>query len=351
MNCGWFSDRSACYLAAGRPVVLQDTGFADCLPTGQGLFSVKSVGEASEAIREIRRDYRQHSAGGPGDRVGTFRFPQDRAQNSGSGSNLRLKTMEANQSSGEKKESFAAKYARLGDERLVAQLRQNEELPPGIRFSVDLADVAHPIHLRAGGSDLWVFDQIFLYRELDSDFGPTPRRIIDAGANIGLASVFFANRFPEAHILALEVDKQNFELLVENVRPYPNITPLLKGLWNRRANLQINNPEELPWAFTVSEAIQGGSSTIEGIGVADLLRDFNWPQVDLLKMDIEGAELEVLSSGTDEWINRVRVLTIEIHYQRVGCWEAFNRIAEQNPFALKWAGEYAVLSRKQNNLQ
>jgi hypothetical protein len=60
-RCGWFSDRSACYLAAGRPVVLQATGFADLLPTGVGCFSVSTVAEAAEAIRAIRRDYARHS--------------------------------------------------------------------------------------------------------------------------------------------------------------------------------------------------------------------------------------------------------------------------------------------------
>jgi hypothetical protein len=59
---GWFSDRSACYLAAGRPVVLQATGFADLLPTGRGLFSVATAEEAAEAIRAVRRDYALHSA-------------------------------------------------------------------------------------------------------------------------------------------------------------------------------------------------------------------------------------------------------------------------------------------------
>ena len=58
---GWFSDRSACYLAAGRPVVLQATGFADLLPTGRGLFSVSNPQEAAEAIRMIRREYAVHS--------------------------------------------------------------------------------------------------------------------------------------------------------------------------------------------------------------------------------------------------------------------------------------------------
>jgi len=60
-RCGWFSDRSACYLAAGRPVVVQDTGFSDVLPTGEGLFAVRTPEEAAEAFHAIRRDYPHHS--------------------------------------------------------------------------------------------------------------------------------------------------------------------------------------------------------------------------------------------------------------------------------------------------
>ncbi|MEA2220341.1 MAG: hypothetical protein QOJ35_2967 [Solirubrobacteraceae bacterium] len=59
---GWFSDRSACYLAAGRPVVLQATGFEDLLPTGRGLFAVHTVEEATAALVEIRGDYARHAA-------------------------------------------------------------------------------------------------------------------------------------------------------------------------------------------------------------------------------------------------------------------------------------------------
>lgn len=60
-HCGWFSDRSACYLAAGRPVVVQSTGFEELLPVGKGLFAVSTVEEANEAIRAIRKDYAMHS--------------------------------------------------------------------------------------------------------------------------------------------------------------------------------------------------------------------------------------------------------------------------------------------------
>jgi hypothetical protein len=59
---GWFSDRAACYLAAGRPVVEQDTGFGDVLPLGSGLHAFRTVVDAAEAIQAIEADYNCASA-------------------------------------------------------------------------------------------------------------------------------------------------------------------------------------------------------------------------------------------------------------------------------------------------
>ena len=59
---GWFSDRTAAYLAAGRPAVVQDTGFSEHLPCGEGLFAVRDADEARAAIEEIESDYERHSA-------------------------------------------------------------------------------------------------------------------------------------------------------------------------------------------------------------------------------------------------------------------------------------------------
>jgi hypothetical protein len=58
---GWFSDRSVCYLAAGKPVVTQDTGFGEHVSTGAGLLSFETVEEAAAALDEVNRDYRHHS--------------------------------------------------------------------------------------------------------------------------------------------------------------------------------------------------------------------------------------------------------------------------------------------------
>jgi hypothetical protein len=57
---GWFSDRSACYLAAGKPVVTQDTAFGKFVPTGEGLFAFETVEEAAAALDEVNRDYARH---------------------------------------------------------------------------------------------------------------------------------------------------------------------------------------------------------------------------------------------------------------------------------------------------
>jgi hypothetical protein len=59
---GWFSDRSAAYLASGRPVVLQDTGFSEHLPTGEGLFAVRDVDEAVDALARAAREPKRHAA-------------------------------------------------------------------------------------------------------------------------------------------------------------------------------------------------------------------------------------------------------------------------------------------------
>ena len=61
-HCGWFSDRSACYLASGRPVIAQDTGFSRYLPTGEGLFAFTTSEEVVQAAEEVRTDYNKHAS-------------------------------------------------------------------------------------------------------------------------------------------------------------------------------------------------------------------------------------------------------------------------------------------------
>jgi hypothetical protein len=58
---GWFSERSACYLAAGRPVVVQDTGFGETLPVGEGIQSFRTLSESAAAVRVVETNYQRHA--------------------------------------------------------------------------------------------------------------------------------------------------------------------------------------------------------------------------------------------------------------------------------------------------
>lgn len=63
---GWFSERSACYLAAGRPVITQDTGFASVLPVGEGILAFRTLDEAVAAVREVSGHYDRHAVAARG---------------------------------------------------------------------------------------------------------------------------------------------------------------------------------------------------------------------------------------------------------------------------------------------
>src|SRR5205814_8094094 len=61
LRSGWFSERSAQYLAAGRPVITQETGFSNVLPTGEGLFAFSTLDDAVAAVEAVNADYDRHS--------------------------------------------------------------------------------------------------------------------------------------------------------------------------------------------------------------------------------------------------------------------------------------------------
>jgi len=84
--------------------------------------------------------------------------------------------------------------------------------PPGIR---------HPVHLRVWTTDTSTYAEVLLRGEYAFDLPFSPRIILDAGANIGMASIYFTHRYPEARIIAVEAEASNFAVLERNVRPYP----------------------------------------------------------------------------------------------------------------------------------
>ena len=227
--------------------------------------------------------------------------------------------------------SASALWQHLGDKALI-RLRV-----PGL---------PHPLFARKHTSDGAVFDQVFLQRTYLFDLpNPNPALIIDAGANVGYTSVFFANRYPSARILAIEPEPSNFAVLAQNVAPYPNIEPIQAALWKEHTFLKIDNPEEDTVSIRVEATAAGQPGTLEAVTMLDLLERAGRERVDLLKMDIEGAERELFEPGCEVWLDRVDTIVIELHDRmKPGCSPAFYRALTRYDFTQYPQGENLIVT-------
>lgn len=165
--------------------------------------------------------------------------------------------------------------------------------------------------LRLHTSDTEAFDGVIRKREYEVALANTPDVIVDAGANIGLAAIWFASRFPNARIFALEPEPSNYELLCRNAAPYPGIVPIQAALWSESGTIGLTDPGTGHWGFR-SVAGATGNIGVAAVSITDLLARYGVDQIDLLKIDIEGAELEVFSTS-ESWIGRAGVIAAELH--------------------------------------
>ena len=216
----------------------------------------------------------------------------------------------------------------------------------GRTLRLQIPDSKWPFFLREGTIDAWVFRQIFVQRQYEVEVSSEPHLIIDAGANIGCASVFFACRHPQATILAIEPDAANFELLSMNAAPYGNIVPIHAAVWGRPEVLAIANPDSESFEFETREAIAGEANTVVGLTIDELLTWAAASRIDILKIDIEGAEKQVFSGPCDRWLGRVCAIFAELHDRlEPECSETFRLATAPYGFVETQRGEDVILRR------
>ncbi len=208
---------------------------------------------------------------------------------------------------------------------------------------IRLRSLENDLLVRRSDSDITVLWQVFGERECDVPLARPPRFIVDGGAYVGYTSVYFANRYPDALVIAVEPARENHQLLVENCRPYRNIAIVRAGLWNSDAELKIHNPGGKSWAFRVSESSEPGGDFVSGITIPQLLAGHNAPEIDILKLDIEGAEEALFSGDLQAWIETVRAIVIEVHGKR--CDEIVHRALAGQNFKESRQGEKLIFTR------
>jgi FkbM family methyltransferase len=213
-------------------------------------------------------------------------------------------------------------------------------------------DCKSSFQLRVPSSDVGIYEQIFFDKEYDFFAAIPPRVILDAGANIGLTSIYFANKYPDALIFSIEPEKKNFELLITNTKSYSNITPIHAALWDKNEEINLIDVGLGECGFmtgkeSLSNCLSGDiSHIIPGMTVDKIMEEYDIDEIDILKVDIEGAEKEVFSR-TSLWIGRVNSIIIELHDRmKSGCSRSFYKGTNNERFNVEWSqGDSVYLSK------
>jgi FkbM family methyltransferase len=219
----------------------------------------------------------------------------------------------------------------------------NRHLTKKPEYSVRIAGVRTPIWLRSDNSDYRILRHTIGRRDVDIALKTAPKFIIDAGANIGCSALWFANRWPDAKILAIEPDADNCRIFQRNCEAYPNITLVQGAVWSNRANLRISNPEVSSCSFQMTESNSDRSmASVRGYTIPELIELAGADRISLLKVDIEGAEIELLKHSAN-WIHRVDNMMIETHDRfRPGCTAALSNAVSSLPATHYQQGELEI---------
>lgn len=195
-------------------------------------------------------------------------------------------------------------------------------------------------------SDLKVFEQVYFwngyscvlecYRKNYSDPGKI-LNIIDCGSNIGLTSLYFLESFPNSRLLAIEPEKENFALMNFNLDNsiWPNIEKLNGAVWSSNSKIKILKDfrDQSDWSFRVEETKEENS--VEAFSIDYLIKAYKFNIIDILKIDIEGAEAELFTSPNSnlDFLKITKCLAIEIH-DEFNCRSEIERILKDYGFIL-----------------
>ena len=170
-------------------------------------------------------------------------------------------------------------------------------------------DSGDTIHFRPNSSDSRSLYQVFSERELEALPFSNPHRILDLGCYAGYSTVYLLNRFPNSEVVAVEASEPNYSIAKLNLKGHSRVTLLNKAIWSANAPISLL-PGMQGHRSTKTIPYQSELPTVEGITLEKLLGDVGWEFADLIKMDIEGAEYDVLGSVADEMANLCSMLIV-----------------------------------------
>lgn len=214
----------------------------------------------------------------------------------------------------------------------------------GLRREVRCHVNGIPVLVRTNTTDLDTLLQIFWREDYAFDVAVQPEIIVDGGANVGYASLYFAAKYADATIYALEPEPDNYRQLLRNVADFGRVVPINAAIWHENTTLSLHDAGAGAWGFRVRAETANDKTAVAAISVGSLLEQQAIHQIDILKLDVEGSEVEIFKH-CQPWIDRVEAIVAELHDKyRNGCARAFYNATNDFPNELR-LGENVVVSR------
>lgn len=202
-------------------------------------------------------------------------------------------------------------------------------------------------HIRKHSSDFKVFRSVAVFGQYNVSkiTSDNVKTIVDLGSNIGFSVMHFKSKFPDAHVIAVEPEKTNYDMLVKNVKGYSNVDCLQNAIWYAKKNLGIFDSGMGEYGFRVVDGNQKLVGSVDGITMDDIISRYNIETIDILKIDIEGAEKELFTYNYESWLPKVRCIVIELHdIYRPGCATAFFKAISSREFDIFCKGEDIIIT-------
>lgn len=212
-------------------------------------------------------------------------------------------------------------------------------------IEVPVKGLNNRVFFRARGSDMFCLISVLGRATPAVQKMISPRLIVDAGANAGYTTLLYSRLYPGCRIVSVEPEADNCKLFKKNCGKYDNIQLLEGALWVNSSYLQISNPTADSFSFQVAEPEDPRRATVKSYTVHDILKNSGESKIDILKLDIEGAEKCLFESEeAKEWIHFIDYMVVELHERLVpGCNKAFSELISHRRHSCSQSGEYVIV--------
>lgn len=228
-----------------------------------------------------------------------------------------------------------------------------KKIGSAIQFNFPIDKKVFDFHLKRSSSDTMVFEQVIRNKEykavidLANSKNIELKNIIDAGANIGLTTLYLKSKYPKAKVILLEPENSIFERMKTNleINQLTDVIPIQCGLWYEETTLQIDRSfrDNEDWSVKLTKHSEGNVANIKCKTLSQIKKEFEIDVIDFLKIDIEGAEKEVflMDEGIKTWLPSIKIVALEIH-DETNARHEIETVMKNSGFSIFNSGELTI---------